>query len=184
MMSVLLSRIIYMCSMPYYHHNDRLGSGVAITDEQGMPVHMLAYMPYGETLLDLSQGFETPYQFTGYEKDQETGLNYAEARYYDSDLSIFNSTDPMWHKYPHLTPYHYCSNNPVMRIDPDGMMDDWIYNEKTQEYSWNERVNKESETPDGYEYVGKSMKDVLQHHKEKNPIKSVFKTQKFGNIST
>jgi len=78
-------------------------------------------MPYGETLLDLSQrGYETPYQFTGYEKDQETGLHYAEARYYDSWLSTFNSTDPMWYKYPHLSPYAYCADNPVNFIDPDG----------------------------------------------------------------
>jgi hypothetical protein len=29
----------------------------------------------------------------------------------------------MWWKRPHLTPYAYCSNNPVNRIDPDGMDD-------------------------------------------------------------
>ncbi len=32
-------------------------------------------------------------------------------------------TDPMWYKYPHLTPYAYCANNPVRYIDPDGR--DW-----------------------------------------------------------
>lgn len=31
-----------------------------------------------------------------YESDAETGLHYAEACYYDSRLSTFNSTDPMW----------------------------------------------------------------------------------------
>ena len=64
----------------------------------------------------------------GYEKDQETGLHYAEARYYDSWLSIFNSTDPMWYKYPHLSPYAYCADNPVMFVDPDGR--DPIYAKK------------------------------------------------------
>ena len=105
----------------YYLHTDRLGSGSAVTDGRGRAVHVLGYMPYGETLLDLSHThYETPYQFTGYEKDQETGLHYAEARYYDSRLSIFNSTDPMWYKYPHLSPYAYCADNPVLFIDPDG----------------------------------------------------------------
>ena len=109
-----------------YYHTDRLGSGSAVTDGSGEAVHVLGYMPYGETLIDLSHThYETPYQFTGYEKDQETGLHYAEARYYDSRLSIFNSTDPMWYKYPHQSPYTYCSNNPIMRIDPDGRADDW-----------------------------------------------------------
>ena len=78
-------------------------------------------MPYGETLLDLSHThYETPYQFTGYEKDQETGLHYAGARYYDSWLSTFNSTDPMWYKYPHLSPYAYCADNPVNTVDLKG----------------------------------------------------------------
>ena len=69
---------------------------------------------------NISDGYETPYQFTGYEKDQETGLLYAGARYYDSRLSTFNSTDPMWYKYPHLSPYAYCANNPLMYVDTDG----------------------------------------------------------------
>ena len=105
-----------------YLHTDRLGSDSAVTDGRGEAVHVLGYMPYGETLLDLSHPpYETPYQFTGYEKDQETGLHYAGARYYDSWLSIFNSTDPMWYKYPSLSPYAYCVDNPVMLVDPDGM---------------------------------------------------------------
>ena len=57
-----------------------------------------------------------------YEADAETGLHYAEARYYDSRLSTFNSTDPMWYKYPSLSPYAYCANNPVKYIDPDGQI--------------------------------------------------------------
>jgi|GEM_PF-785427 len=105
-----------------YLHTDRLGSGSAVTDGRGEAVHVLGYMPYGETLLDLSHThYETPYQFTVYEKDQETGLHYAEARYYDSWLSIFNSTDPMWYKYPSLSPYAYCGNNPIMITDKTGM---------------------------------------------------------------
>jgi hypothetical protein len=34
--------------------------------------------------------------------------------------------DPKASKYPHQSPYAYCSNNPVMKVDPDGMEDDWI----------------------------------------------------------
>ena len=138
-----------------YLHTDRLGSGSAVTDGRGEAVHVLGYMPYGETLLDLSHThYETPYQFTGYEKDQETGLHYAEARYYDSWLSTFNSTDPMWYKYPHLSPYAYCANNPVMRIDPDGMADDWVENNKTGEITWNKDVTSVSNTPEGFTYRG------------------------------
>ena len=42
------------------------------------------------------------------------------ARYYNSDLSIWLSVDPMVDKYPNLSPYTYCADNPVKLVDPDG----------------------------------------------------------------
>ena len=60
------------------------------------------------------------YTFSAKEKDSETGLSYFGARYYSSDLSIWLSVDPMSDKYPSLSPYVYCANNPVKLVDPDG----------------------------------------------------------------
>ena len=40
--------------------------------------------------------------------------------FYYPDLSIWLSIDPLSDKYPNLTPYAYCVNNPVNMIDPDG----------------------------------------------------------------
>ncbi|MDL2230805.1 RHS repeat-associated core domain-containing protein [Bacteroidales bacterium OttesenSCG-928-L19] len=54
------------------------------------------------------------------EKDVESGYSYFGARYYNSDLSIWLSVDPLAGKYPSLSPYVYCANNPVMLVDPDG----------------------------------------------------------------
>ena len=118
----------------YYLHTDRLGSGSAVTDGRGEAVHVLGYMPYGETLLDLSQGYETPYQFTGYEKDQETGLHYAGARYYDSRLSIFLSVDRFAGKFPWQSPYCYASNNPIRYMDVNGDSAWRINNQWNTEY--------------------------------------------------
>ena len=42
------------------------------------------------------------------------------ARYYNSDLSIWISVDPLADKYPNLSPYTYCADNPVRLVDPDG----------------------------------------------------------------
>lgn len=42
------------------------------------------------------------------------------ARHYHSDLSIWLSVDPMSDKYPGVSPYTYCANNPVRLVDPDG----------------------------------------------------------------
>ena len=58
--------------------------------------------------------------FSAKERDAETGLSYFGARYYSSDLSIWLSVDPMSDKYPSLSPYTYCANNPVKLVDPNG----------------------------------------------------------------
>ena len=58
--------------------------------------------------------------FSSKERDTETGLSYFGARYYSSDLSIWLSVDPMADKYPSLSPYTYCANNPVKLVDPNG----------------------------------------------------------------
>ena len=52
------------------------------------------------------------------------GFDYFGARYYSSDLSIWLSVDPLSDERPGLSPYNYCQLNPVMRIDPTGMLDD------------------------------------------------------------
>ena len=66
------------------------------------------------------------YSFTGKEKDSETGYYYFGARYYNPDLSLWLSVDPMADKYPSLSPYNYCAWNPMKLVDPDGAeMDEW-----------------------------------------------------------
>jgi RHS repeat-associated protein len=84
--------------------------------------------------------------FSAKEKDTETGLSVTSlrsvsssslsqaqtsltwrslirrfgSRYYSSDLSIWLSVDPMSDKYPSLSPYVYCANNPIKLVDPNG----------------------------------------------------------------
>lgn len=52
--------------------------------------------------------------------DCETELNYYGARYYNPDINIWLSIDPLSDKYPSMSPYMYCAGNPVMLVDPDG----------------------------------------------------------------
>ena len=65
----------------------------------------------------------------------ETGLSYFGSRYYSSDLSIWLSVDPMSDKYPSLSPYTYCADNPVKLVDPNGE-DVWIVGEDGQRYQY------------------------------------------------
>ena len=68
--------------------------------------------------------FPVPYSlnftFSAKERDVETGLSYFGSRYYSSDLSIWLSVDPQAAKYPGLSPFTYCADNPVKLVDPNG----------------------------------------------------------------
>ncbi|GJM65014.1 RHS repeat-associated core domain-containing protein [Persicobacter diffluens] len=77
--------------------------------------------------------------FNGKELDDETGLYYYGARYYDPRSSVWLSVDPLAEKYPRLSSMAYCANNPVNFIDPDGReilfpRAQWWGNSK---FSWN-----------------------------------------------
>ncbi len=90
--------------------------------------------------------FSATFTFSAKEKDSETGFSVTSlrsvsssslsqcqtslawhslirrfgSRYYSSDLSIWLSVDPQASKYPSLSPYTYCANNPVRCVDPNG----------------------------------------------------------------
>ncbi|HPZ36897.1 MAG TPA: RHS repeat-associated core domain-containing protein [Bacteroidales bacterium] len=80
--------------------------------------------------------FDSRYKFTAKELDNETSYTYFGARYYDSDLSVWLSVDPMSDKYPSLSPYCYSADNPVVLVDPNGMwIDDYYFNTETKQIS-------------------------------------------------
>ena len=78
------------------------------------------YRPQNQLLPQGNLAATVSYTFSAKEKDSETGLSYFGARYYTSDLSIWLSVDPMSAKYPHQSNYVYCSDNPIILIDPNG----------------------------------------------------------------
>jgi len=103
-------------------HPDHLGSSSWITTTNGTVKQHLHYLPWGEEFVNQrSSHFDgVRYTFSAKEKDSETGLSYFGSRYYSSDLSIWLSVDPMSDKYPSLSPYTYCADNPVKLLDPNG----------------------------------------------------------------
>ncbi|WP_280647739.1 MULTISPECIES: RHS repeat-associated core domain-containing protein [unclassified Dysgonomonas] len=134
--------------LQYYYHSDHLGSSSLITNLDGEIVQHIEYVPFGEVFLEeRNNTWNTPYLFNAKELDEETGLYYYGARYYDPRTSIWLSTDPLAEKYPNKTPYHYCSNNPINLIDPDGQTDYWAVevngNKKELKHLGNDGVNND-----------------------------------------
>ncbi len=107
----------------YYHH-DALGSVRAVTNAAGQVVSQHDYLPFGEEWQAPLTG--TPLvQFTGKERDRETGLDYFGARYYRAGIGRFTTVDPghvggdifdpqSWNAYA------YARNNPLVYVDPTG----------------------------------------------------------------
>ncbi len=111
---------------PQFYHGDFLGSTNVVTDNNGARIELLEYDPYGKIQRHESKSNNdrlVGQQFTGKPLDDETGLVYFGARYYDPKLGRFisadtivqNPSDPQT-----LNRYSYTANNPINRIDLDG----------------------------------------------------------------
>ncbi|CAM4038461.1 RHS repeat-associated core domain-containing protein [Flavobacterium branchiophilum] len=102
------------------------------------------YFAFGETFVEEHKNsHNSPYKFNGKELDEESGLYYYGARYYDPRISIWASVDPLAEVSPHESPYVYCSNNPIMFVDPTGMIKELPDDQKLGKGDWHksDRIN-------------------------------------------
>ena len=87
----------------------------------GEVVQHIEYVPFGKVFVEERNNiWNTPYLFNAKEFDEETGLYYYGARYYDPRISLWISTDVAQGKYPNVSTYTYCLDNPIILIDSDG----------------------------------------------------------------
>jgi RHS repeat-associated protein len=139
-----------------YTTSDHLGSPRVITDKNGNVTSRRDFMPFGEEL-NPDGNFRTTankfgsvtdnirQRFTGYQKDKETNLDFAEARYYNNQHGRFTAVDPLLASGKSSDPqtfnrYVYCNNNPIICTDPSGLTPEWYqkYNEDTKKTEYKE----------------------------------------------
>jgi len=119
-----------------YEVKDHLGDvSVVLTDVKDYDIvtskntaHIQSAINYDAFGMEMpGRIFSSPgyrYGYNGMEKDNElkgngNSLDY-HARIYDPRLGRWLSNDPSQAKYPNLSPYNYCFNNPIRFIDPNG----------------------------------------------------------------
>ncbi|MEQ9263611.1 MAG: RHS repeat-associated core domain-containing protein [Balneolaceae bacterium] len=95
---------------------DHLGSTRQVVDDNNVIKETYDYYPFG-ALIRASFDEGTKEGFTGKELDEESGLHYFGARYYDAALGRWSVLDPADQGF---SPYMFSGNNPVIFIDSDG----------------------------------------------------------------
>lgn len=106
----------------YFYHADGLGSIVALTDGRQKVVASYNYDSFGNIEGRVSEQIQS-FTYTAREYDNETGLFYYRARYYDPMIGRFIQKDPIEFAGGDVNLYGYTYNNPVNYIDPMGL--DW-----------------------------------------------------------
>jgi RHS repeat-associated protein len=122
--------------MTSYTATDQLLSPRVITNSLGEVVSRRDFMPFGEEAISnigerpatLKYGAidSVRQKFTGYQKDDETELDFAEARMYENRHGRFTAVDPLLASGKSANPqsfnrYVYVMNNPIVFTDPTGL---------------------------------------------------------------
>lgn len=106
-----------------YQHTDALGSPIAATNPAKVKVQTSEYEPYGKLL---NRANDNRPGYTGHVMDT-TGLTYMQQRYYDPQIGLFLSVDPVTaysNPVGQFHRYRYANNNPYKFVDSDGRFSD------------------------------------------------------------
>jgi RHS repeat-associated protein len=108
----------------YYHTTDKLGSALLVMNAAGLVIENNRTLPYGEAWLAENTPSTNDKKFTTYQRDSESGLDYAMNRFSSSSNGSFLSPDkgPMQVAMPiTLNRYIYTNDDPINNVDPTGM---------------------------------------------------------------
>ena len=106
----------------HYYLKDHQGNNRVLVNKNGGVEEINHYYPFGGIFA--SEENVQPYKYNGKELDTKKGLNWYDygARRYDAVLGRWHKIDPMTEKYYSVSPYAYCSSNPVNAIDYQGKL--------------------------------------------------------------
>jgi RHS repeat-associated protein len=139
-----------------YQHPNHQDSTTLETDEYHNVITYEEYHPFGTTSYQATNGAVTAaakrYRYTGMERDDETGLEYHNARYDIFWLGRWMNCDPIGIG-DGVNVYAYCRNNPVLAIDKTGTQTDETGGKENIITSKIEDINTESSSLKDIKYT-------------------------------
>lgn len=121
---------------PEYHYylQDHQGNSRVVVNQDGKVEQVTHYYPYGGWFGESTNPTFQKHKYGGKELDLTFGLNTYDfgSRTQRPDLGVFTTMDPLCEKYYDCSPYAYCGNNPINRMDPTGM--DWYEFDESGQY--------------------------------------------------
>jgi len=109
----------------YYYHFNGLGSTQMLSDSNGVITDSFDYDAFGKQIARTGKT-ENSFLFAGQQYDVDAGLYYLRARYYQSEMGRFTTSDK-WNGLDNmpltLQKYLYVNGNPINRTDPSGYTD-------------------------------------------------------------
>jgi RHS repeat-associated protein len=105
-----------------WYLTDHLGTVQDIVDADGSLLNRYTYDSFGQLVAMTDPSAADRFAYTGREFDNETGLFYYRARFYDPRLGRFLSQDPLGFAAGDVNLYRYVGNNPLGAADPSGRL--------------------------------------------------------------
>ncbi|MEK4297356.1 RHS repeat domain-containing protein [Paenibacillus sp. FSL R5-0914] len=183
----------------YYYLYNGHGDVVQILDTNGNVVNSYSYDSWGN-ITNQTEGISNSFKYAGEIYDEETGLYYLRARYYDPSIGRFINEDTYEGQINNplsLNLYTYATNNPLMYIDPTGNWNEklginYTINEMKNQWTSANTLSEKNYWANEAEKLrkqalqaGYSKADIMQSTDKMIPMKEIMKqaNQTFPTLS-
>ncbi|MFZ5352577.1 MAG: RHS repeat-associated core domain-containing protein [Bacillota bacterium] len=159
----------------YYMYNAH-GDVTALLGADGTILASYYYDAFGN-ITESTESISNPYKYAGYQHDPETGLYYLNARMYDPMIARFlqedtyrgSINDPL-----SLNLYTYCSNEPIMYVDPSGHRAIDINEDENRLNKQKLRDPYSIVKEKGWNIIGRNVNDVYKEFDSKLKYSRIF----------